>query len=308
MRDQGREALGEVLTRSRPLADLLWMRETAGGVFDTPERRAELEQRLQALARTVGDESVRRHYAQDMRERLNAFFAPPAGSSPQRGSYDRVNRRDGGGGQGGWQGKGQARGGGNGGGAARRTVASDRLIRSPMMSAGRETSGAPSTREVAIVVGFINHPLLFREAFDYFAELDLGNGPIGAVHSAVLDIYADALPHQRAEIVAGLAARGLAETFETFEASMRRVRLWSVLEDAAVEDARETVRQALHLHNRTRALASELKRAQEDAGTEASERAFAQLNAIREEILSLSGTEALIDGFGILSGKPSRGS
>lgn len=310
IRDGGREALVEVLARARPLADLLWMRETAGGVFDTPERRAELEQRLQALARTVGDESVRRHYVQDMRERLNAFFAPPAGSSAPRGGYDR-NRRESGGrdGQGGWQGKGQGRGGGGngGGGAARRTVASDRLIRSPMMAAGRETSGASSTREIAIVVGFINHPLLFREAFDYFAELDLGTGPIGAVHSAVLDIYADALPHQRAEIVEGLAARGLAETFETFEASMRRVRLWSVLEDAAVEDARETVRQALHLHNRTRALATELKRAQEEAGTEASERAFAQLNAIREEIQNLSGTEALIDGFGILSGKPARG-
>ncbi|TIQ84000.1 MAG: DNA primase, partial [Mesorhizobium sp.] len=40
---EGPDAFRAVLSEARPLADLLWMRETVGGIFDTPERRAELE-------------------------------------------------------------------------------------------------------------------------------------------------------------------------------------------------------------------------------------------------------------------------
>ena len=39
VRTEGADAFRQVLAEARPLADLLWMRETAGGVFDTPERR-----------------------------------------------------------------------------------------------------------------------------------------------------------------------------------------------------------------------------------------------------------------------------
>ena len=46
----GPDAFRAVLAEARPLADLLWMRETSGGVFDTPERRAELEKTLRELA------------------------------------------------------------------------------------------------------------------------------------------------------------------------------------------------------------------------------------------------------------------
>jgi DNA primase len=52
----------QVLNEARPLADLLWMRETSGGVFDTPERRAELEKTMRELTSRIRDESVRFHY------------------------------------------------------------------------------------------------------------------------------------------------------------------------------------------------------------------------------------------------------
>ncbi len=63
-----------MLADARPLADLLWMRETSGGVFDTPERKAELEKTLRDLTARIRDESVRFHYAQEMRERVQTFF------------------------------------------------------------------------------------------------------------------------------------------------------------------------------------------------------------------------------------------
>src|SRR5690606_18178395 len=59
LRTDGPDAFRAILKDARPLADLLWMRETAGGVFDTPERRAELERRLRELTGRIRDESVR---------------------------------------------------------------------------------------------------------------------------------------------------------------------------------------------------------------------------------------------------------
>src|SRR6185369_769829 len=46
VRSGGREAIGEVIEAARPLAEMLWQRETEAGSFDTPERRAGLEQRI----------------------------------------------------------------------------------------------------------------------------------------------------------------------------------------------------------------------------------------------------------------------
>ena len=63
-------AIAEVLAAARPLADMLWARETESGRFDTPERRAGLEARINELDRPIADEAVRRYYRQDLRERL----------------------------------------------------------------------------------------------------------------------------------------------------------------------------------------------------------------------------------------------
>src|SRR6516162_6341124 len=48
VRAGGREAINEVISAARPLAHVLWMRETEAGGFDTPERRAAFEARLAA--------------------------------------------------------------------------------------------------------------------------------------------------------------------------------------------------------------------------------------------------------------------
>src|SRR6516162_2110480 len=75
-RSGGRDAIEDVLGAARPLADMLWTRESEAGPFDTPERRAALEARVGQVAATIGDESVRRYYKQDLARRLRQMFAP----------------------------------------------------------------------------------------------------------------------------------------------------------------------------------------------------------------------------------------
>ena len=85
VRSGGREAVEDVLSAARPLADMLWARETEAGPFTTPERRAAFEARLIEVTNTVADETVRRYYRADFSARLRSLFAPAeSGFAPPR--------------------------------------------------------------------------------------------------------------------------------------------------------------------------------------------------------------------------------
>src|SRR5512139_3422743 len=96
LRAGGPTAVAQALDRPLPLVDLLWMRETQGALLDTPERRAGLERRLREIAGQIGDETLRRHYAQELSDRLARLLgrAPGGGGrgrdfSPRRRNFPR---------------------------------------------------------------------------------------------------------------------------------------------------------------------------------------------------------------------------
>src|SRR4051794_28885456 len=78
VRSGGREAVAEVIGAARSLSDTLWMRETEGGGFDTPERRAALDHRIAEVTNVIADPSVRKYYRQDLETRIATLFAPAA--------------------------------------------------------------------------------------------------------------------------------------------------------------------------------------------------------------------------------------
>ena len=164
-----------MLAEARPLADLLWMRETSGGVFDTPERRAELEKTLRELTGRIRDESVRYHYQQEMRERVQAFFGAQRARPQRAGERDKRDRRQAQGGQ--WA---------RGGAAAGRLAVSESLARSAMV---KRAGGVMPLREAAIVVALVNHPQLIDENFDQVECLDLRHPDLRQLHAALLDAH-----------------------------------------------------------------------------------------------------------------------
>src|SRR5215510_13140478 len=74
VRAGGREAINEVIASARPLAHVLWMRETEASSFDTPERRAAFETRLAEVTAMIADDSVRKYYRRDFGDRLRRLF------------------------------------------------------------------------------------------------------------------------------------------------------------------------------------------------------------------------------------------
>lgn len=88
IRAGGVGAIRAVLEGAQPLVDLLWRRETDGRVFDSPERRAALDKALDDAVARIPDQATREHYAQELKRKRWALFAPP------RAAKGRFTRRD----------------------------------------------------------------------------------------------------------------------------------------------------------------------------------------------------------------------
>ncbi|MGH6763873.1 MAG: DNA primase [Phyllobacterium sp.] len=284
----GPQAFQAVLGDARPLADMLWARETVGGVFDTPERRAELEARLRQAASVIADENVRRHYTQDMRERAQQFFG--------RSQQARDGRRP----------RGERRGGREDfsqrgrGGAGGRLAVSESLARSALVKSA--ATSAP-LRETAILMILFSHPALIEENFEVVVDLHLEHPDLQTLHSAMLDAMAVAHISDCLHMRQAIEDAGHAGVIEPLEKQVGRARVWIATDQASDEDAREGLKQALHLHKRARALHKELKLAEVALATETTDENYNRLLDIQNDIRRTEAIEALIDGFGATSGR-----
>ncbi|HMM64101.1 MAG TPA: DNA primase, partial [Mesorhizobium sp.] len=269
---EGPDAFRAVLAEARPLADLLWMRETSGGVFDTPERRAELEKTLRELAGRIQDESVRFHYNQEMRERVQSFFGAQRGGGRQQGF-----------------GKGERRGGGqwSRGGAPQRSAISESLGRSALV---RRAGEAMPVREASIVVALVNHPALIDENFEHVEFLDLASGDLRRLHAALLDALAHDEADDRETVIGAIERAGCRDIWERAVALIRKTRQWPALENAAIEDARDAFAQALHLHRSARTLHRELKQAEAALAADPTDENYRHLVEVQAQFRDVQAT------------------
>jgi DNA primase len=298
VRQDGRAPFDAVMAQARPLAEMVWNRESANGKFDTPEARAELEARLKQIVAVIADENVRRHYQQDIRNRLNAFFQPQFQNrnGGQRGFET-------GGGRGFTGRGGEARGG-----RPPSTKATDRLTRSGMIKGHQD---APALRESVLALTIVNHPQLLQEEYDEIAAIDYESRDLQRLWSAMLGVAgAVAGPHLTREHLVEMLEQDFGTLLKVMDQQIRNARLWTATEGAATEDAREGYLQALALHKRSKALRwqkIELEREIADA-TEAGdgdsiEQLMRALQEVHLEGVRLENQEAIIDGFGIMSGR-----
>ena len=294
---QGREAFAAVLERARPLSEMIWMMETRGVLPETPEARAALEMRLRERANGIGDQSVKRHYLQAFDEKLSAFFAPvKSGRFDGRG---RGNDKRGGYGQ-------NARNSpfGQAGRGSPRLVVSDTLRNSRLLKPGLATDAMP--REAAIIMSLINFPNLADSRLETLAELDLSTPLARNLLTALLDIVTS--DHEITGIVLteSLGARGFGEAIERMRTVLARQGVWQSAAEIAEIDAETGLKHALALHYKSVQLNRDLKAAELALGLDLSEELFEKLRDIQNQITTVDGTEALIEGFGSLSGRATR--
>ncbi|MBV0912812.1 DNA primase [Anianabacter salinae] len=87
-RSGGPQAMRKLVEAAEPLVRVLWRRETAGKSFDSPERKAALDRALWDSIRKIGDQTLQRHYGEEIKRLKWDFFRPaarPGGPQGARG-------------------------------------------------------------------------------------------------------------------------------------------------------------------------------------------------------------------------------
>jgi DNA primase len=301
IRSAGAGAIADVLAMARPLADVLWTRETEGGRFDTPERRAGLEARINEMTNTILNETVRRYYRQDLWQRLRNLTARESPDRPARGGF------------------GPSAAGRRGRNGPSRSYTRGRGQEAPLVplspqlqtsSIIRGSRSSPPSREALILLVALNHPWLLETEAEQLADTEFLNSDADMLRRVVLAITASRQPDHHADkatLRQAVIARGCGAVLERIEGAVTHVADWPVREEAAPEDVRQFWAHVLTLHRRNRTLNKDLKEAERALGEEPSEQNFAWLQDVRAQLSSLEGTEASIEGFGTLSGRPAGG-
>jgi DNA primase len=293
VRSGGREAASDVVAAARPLADMLWARETEGHSFDTPERRAALETRVNEVTASIADDAVRKYYRQDFSARLSNFLAPAQAGHRQGG-------RDG------WR---EPRGGRDRPSSDRprstgRTipyvVASQQLASSPVHRGHR---AAVPRREALILQAALNHPWLLHDHMEELASLEFRHADVERLKGALIDIAAHGAALDSGALKGELAARGLGDLVDRIALSITTSSVWGARPGAAPDDVLVTWSQLVALHRQWHLLIKELKDAEQALGQDASEANYLRLRDVKGRLSRMEGTEAIIEGFGASSGR-----
>jgi len=309
VRSAGREAVAEVIGSARPLAAMLWARETEGHSFDTPERRAALEARINEVTAGIADDSVRKYYRQDFNARLSQFFAPaqaprrdPRGQNQNYGQGYGQNWRARGGPD--WQRRpGAMPRPAPGAKPTPYVVVSQQLASSPVHRGHRT---AVPKREALILQAALNYPWLLHDHLEELASLEFTHADAERLKGALIDIAAHSAAPDAGTIKAELERRSLGETMQRLANAITTQSVWGARPDAAAEDVLVTWQQLVALHRQWHSLTRELKDAEQALGQDASEGNYLRLRDVKARLSNMDGTEALIEGFGASSGRGAR--
>jgi DNA primase len=201
--------------------------------------------------------------------------------------------------------------GGKGGGwprqrvSARETLAqpSSRLSGSPIVRGFRS---ALPPREALILMAVLNHVWLLETHSEELAALDFLNPDADQLRRAMLEASAGHETVETETLRAVIAARGLTAVLTRVEAAITHSSDWPARPGAASEDVAQWWTHVVTLHRKQRTLNRELKDAERALGEEPTDANLAWLRDVQGRLSALDGAEALIEGFGLSSGRPVR--
>src|SRR5215475_6234743 len=301
VRAGGREAINEVIGAARPLAQVLWMRETEAGGFDTPERRAAFEARLAEVTAMIADDSVRKYYRREFGDRLRRLFEVDE-RPKMRQRPGRMARSE-------WR---MVKGGKTDRRplSAVRPLAGERYVAAsaqlPASPVHRGHRAAIALREALILQAVINHPWLLHEHLEELAGVEFRHAEAAKVKGELIDIFAHGGAPDGAAMVAELGRRGLAEATARIHKAITTPSVWGARPEAAPDDVLTTWKQLVALHRQWHSLIKELRDAEQALGQDPTEANYSWLQDVKARLALLDGTEALIEGFGASSGRPVR--
>ncbi len=293
IRQEGSAAMTAVLTKTKPLIDVLWEREIQAGPLTTPEQKAALEARLRVLSGGIADTTVKGHYERELRDRLYALgrgsFARPSPSSGQQRaarsqSYaSPVSAPD-------W-----------------RSRERSRLDGKPVRGYGRFNPGPPPPaiaspelsklshsvppREALIVKMLLSHPWLIDEHSEQVAELSFSSRALASLRDEILTLHASKNSLDTATLHSQLSLTGVSKVVDLVARTMTHASDRFAEPEASATDVETGWRHVVALHQQQDSLERVLKAAQEAWYRDCTPEAEARLLDLKRQIASMTVTD-----------------
>ncbi len=287
LKSEGSGAVKSVVEGALPLSDMLWQRALAGNDRSTPERKAQFERDVRDLVLRIGDETVRKHYLSDISKRFGKLWR--MGNNEWRMGKKKKRHSP---------------------FATRHSLQTSWDIPAPpspqlmALAGGGQFRRGAERRERMIILSMVNHPELLHTFLDEFAALELESRELDSLRTQIIDSAALGSGLDGPGLRDHLIAKGLGPILGRLENQAGRLNEWFLGSGAAQDDARTGLRQMIALHRKAVTLERELKAAEAAFAADPTEDNLNALNEVREQLTSIAGSEAQIEGFGAASGRP----
>lgn len=170
IRSSGRAAMQNILDQAKPMIDVIWDLALAGRRLQTPEDRATASRALRQKVSGIRDEILRRLYQDEIEKRLATLFGWKASPANQSGQ---TNQKP-------WQTGGQNRKGNQTG----------RMQAPPLSVPRQQPTNGLRLREKILLALMVNHPALFEEFGDDFANIGFSDPALEALRQQLVNILA----------------------------------------------------------------------------------------------------------------------
>ncbi len=184
MRNSGLSAMQDCISRANSLVDILWERELSSAQYDTPERRAALKTRLRKTLSLIRDRDIRALYSADIKQRLDALFAPQA--APYRGKQAYYK-------------------GTSPVSPARGYAPTHEAKRSPLAT---NMVNLPS-REVVLISYILDFPELLETQLEVFEKIEFSSLVLTHLQSDIITLYIEQGNLDKNQLTGLLEARGI---------------------------------------------------------------------------------------------------
>ncbi len=266
---QGPVALRAVLAAARPLSELLWLIETDGRRFETPERQAALIAALDDRIRGIGDEALRAAYRDALSRRFETQFGYGIwGRRTARGPGAR------------WPRHGRRQGAGQGG--RQRDRRQSGRAGSGAVSAGLGARQAPDLllrrQAQVLLAALVNHPELIAETAEEMTGFTLFQGKLGKFYRFLVDLVAGEPDLDSEDLRCHLSKQGYSGILGEILSPQVYVHGRFARPEGSLDEARHGVEDILKAYRRRQA-AMEAEEAGRHLAEDMSEERLARLEA-----------------------------
>lgn len=253
VRSRGADGFRHLLDNARQLADVVWQTEIAAARHDTPERRADLERRINIRISAIADKGVKYHYQQSFRQRLrDLFFQPRGGGAGFKGA------------KGGYWGR-------------------KKPELAPGFGARGDIGAMKAMQERALIATLINHPDLIHDSIEALNEISLQSGELDTLLQVILNLAFTAAVLDTRDLQRHLIEDGYERLLGDVLHSQVYRKASFAGPEATVTEARAALIEMLLRYGRGRLVADRAEAKKELADDMSEPNSIKLLNLVREE-------------------------